>query len=116
MKHLVLLIICLVSAEILIKSDLILTINYVVKVSKKAIFTILNKSVSDQRKENIIPVYSLQIMKSSLKVVIVLLSIALLFVAGDYLSKGFLLFAFSSIGILESFLFAFGYICLRSKL
>jgi len=55
-------------------------------------------------------------MRSSLRIVIILLSILLLFIIGDYLSNGLVSFAFSSIGILESLLFAFGYVYLRGKI
>ena len=116
MKHCILFVICLLSVEVLIRSNYIASINLIISASKKAIYIILNKKISNHWKENIIPEYSLQVMRSSLRIVIILLSILLFFIIGDCLSNGLVSFAFSSIGILESLLFAFGYVYLRGKI
>ena len=116
MKHWILLVICISSVEILIRSNYISSINLTIKVGKQAIRTILNKSISDHWKENVIPLYSFRIIRSSLRVVSILLSILLLFIIGEYLLNGLLSFAFSSIGILETLLFALGYIYFRKKM
>lgn len=116
MKHFTLFVICLLSVEVLIRSNYIASINSIINVSKKAIYIILNEKISNHWKENIIPAYSLQVMRSSLRMAVILLLMLLLFIIGDYLSKGLISFAFSSIGILESLLFAFGYAYLRRKI
>ncbi|QNI92930.1 putative membrane protein [Synechococcus sp. BOUM118] len=46
---------------------------------------------------------------------LILLSILLLFMIGEYLSNGLHSFAFSSVGILESLLFALVYIYFRKN-
>ena len=109
MNHLILFVICLLSVEIFIWSNYIFLINSIIKVSKKAIFIILNKSISDHWKENIIPKYSLQMMRHSLQMLLILCLIIFIFVFADKLYIGFLTFTLSWNGIIESILFAFSY-------
>ena len=113
MNHIILLFICLLSVEIFIRSNYIPLIKSTIKVSKKAISTISNKNISDHWKENIIPKYSLQMMKYSLKILLILFSIIFIFVIVDNLSSGFLAFIFSWNGIIESILISFGYAFIR---
>ena len=88
-------------------------LNSTINVSKKAISTISNKNISDHWKENIIPKYSLQMMKYSLKMLLILFSIIFIFVIANNLFSGFLEFAFSLNGIIESILLAFSYVYIR---
>tara|TARA_B100000945_G_C19817988_1_gene339230 strand:- start:48 stop:404 length:357 start_codon:yes stop_codon:yes gene_type:complete len=113
MNHLILLVICLVSVEIFIRSNYISLINSLVEVSKKAISIILNKNISDHWKENIIPKYSLQMMKYSMQMLLILLLIIFIFVIADNLFIGFLDFTLSWNGIIESILLAFSYAYIR---
>ena len=64
--------ICLLSIEVLIRSHYIALISSTIQVSKKATYIILNKNISDHWKENIIPKYSMQMMKYSLQMLIIL--------------------------------------------
>ena len=113
MNHLILLVLCLLFVEIFIRSNYILLINSTIKVSKKATYVILNKSISDHWKENIIPAYSLQMMKSSFQILLILLLIIYIFIIVDNFFSGFLAFIFSLSGIIESILFAFSYAYIR---
>ena len=113
MNHLILFIICLFSTEILIRSNYISLVNLTIKVSKKATHTISNKNISDHWKENIIPKYSLQMMKYSMQMLLIILLIIFIFVIADNLSNGFLDFTFSWNGIIESILLAFSYAYIR---
>ena len=113
MNHLILFIICFLSVEIFIRSDYILLLNTTFKFSKKATSTILNKNISDHWKEKIIPKYSLQMMKCSLQMLIILFSIIFIFVIGDKVLSGLLEFTFSWNGIIESILLAFSYAYIR---
>ncbi len=113
MKHLILLFTCLLSVEIFIRSSYISLINSLVEVSKKAINIISNKNISDHWKENIIPKYSLKIMKYSMQILLILFLIIFIFVIGDKVLSGFLEFAFSWNGIIESILLAFSYAFIR---
>ena len=116
MNHLVLLINCVLSVEIFIRSNYLHLINSTIYVSKKAISTIVNKNISDHWKENIIPKYSLQMMKYSLQMLLILFLIIFIFVIVDYFSKGFITFTLSWNGIIESILIAFSYAYIRKLL
>ena len=113
MNHLILLMICLLSVEIFIRSNYISLIKSLTKVSKKAIFIILNKNISDHWKENIIPKYSLQMMNYSLQMLLILFVIIFIFVITDNLFSGFFAFMLSWDGIIESILIAFSYAYIR---
>ena len=116
MNHIILLFICFLSVEIFIRSNYVLLINSTIEVSKKAISIILNKNISDHWKENIIPKYSLQMMKYSMQMLLILFLIIFIFVITDNLFSGFLAFTFSWNGIIESILFAFSYVYIRKRI
>ena len=113
MNHLILLFICFLFVEIFIRSNYIPLIKSLTKVSKKSISTILNKNISDHWKENIIPKYSLQMMKYSLQMLLILFLIIFIFVIADNFFSGFLAFIFSWNGIIEPILLAFSYAYIR---
>ena len=113
MNHIVLFSVCLLSVEIFIRSNYITLINSTINVSKKAIFIILNKNISDHWKEYIIPKYSLQMMKYSMQMLLILFLIIFIFIISDKLLSGFLAFIFSWNGIIESILLAFSYAYIR---
>ena len=113
MNHLILFVICFLSVEIFIRSNYISLIKSLVEVSKKAISIISNKNISDHWKENIIPKYSLQMMKYSIQMLLILFSIIFIFFIADNLFSGFLAFTFSWNGIIESILLAFSYVYIR---
>ena len=108
--------ICLLCVEVLIRSNYIALINSTIKVSKKATYILLNKNISDHWKENIIPKYSLKMMKFSMRMLLILISIICIFLIADNLFSGFLEFTFSLSGIIESILFAFSYAYIRKLL
>ena len=74
---------------------------------------ISSKNISDHWKENIIPKYSLQMMKYSIQMLLIFFLIILIFFIVDNFFNGFLLFTFSLKGIIESLLFAFIYAYFR---
>ena len=113
MKHLILLVLCVLSIEIFIRSNYIFLINSLIKVSKKAIYIILNKNISDHWKENIITKYSLQMIKNSLQMLLIVFLIFFNFVIADNLFTGIIAFTFSLNGIIESILIAFSYAKIR---
>ena len=113
MKHLILLVICLLSVEIFIRSNYIFLLNSTLKLSKKATSTILNKNISDHWKENIIPKYSLQMMQYSLQMLLILLLIIFIFIIANNLFSGFLSFTLSWNGIIKSILISFSYVYVR---
>jgi len=78
-------------------------------VSKKAIYIISNKNISDHWKENIIPKYSMQMMNYSLQMLLILFLIIFIFIIVDKLFGGFLAFMLSWNGIIESILITFSH-------
>ena len=113
MNHIILFCLCLLSVEIFISSNYIFLVNSTINVTKKAIYIISNKNISDHWKENVIPKYSIQMMKNSLQMLIVLFLITFIFVIADKLFSGFLSFTFSVTGIIESIVIAFSYVYIR---
>ena len=113
MNHLILFVICFLSVEIFIRTNYLSLLNSTIKVSKKAISTIMNKNISDHWKENIIPKYSLQMMKYSLQMLLILFLIIFIFVIADKLFSGFLVFTLSWNVIIETILIAFSYAYIR---
>ena len=109
MKHLILLVICLLSVEIFIRSNYTSLINTSINTSKKAISIILNKNISDHWKENIIPKYSIKIINYSMQMLLIFLLIIFIFLIADNLYSGFLEFTLSMNGIIESIFIAFCY-------
>ena len=101
------------SVEIFIRSNYIALINSTINVSKKAIYIIFNKNISDHWKENILPKYSLVMMKYSLQMLLILFLIIFIFVIADNFFSGFLTFTFTWNGIIESILIAFSYAYIR---
>ena len=110
---LIFLVLCVLSIEIFIRSNYIFLINSLIKVSKKAIYIILNKKISDHWKENIITKYSLLMIKNSSQMLLIIFLIFFIFVIADNLFTGILAFAFSWNGIIEYILIAFSYACIR---
>ena len=113
MNHVILILICFLTVEIFIRSNYISLINSLFEVSKKAINIISNKNISDHWKENIIPKYSIQMMKVSFKMFLIISLIIFIFVIADNLFSGFITFTLSWNGIIESILIAFSYAYIR---
>ena len=113
MIHLFLLLVCILSVEVFIKLNFLSHLDSILKVTKRVTYVIPKSNISDHWKEKIIPAYALKIMKYSLQILLILLVIISLFFILDYFFNDFLAFTFSWIGIIESMVFAFGYIYLR---
>ena len=113
MNHIILLIICSLSVEILCRANYFSLINSLIMVSKKALNIITNKNISDHWKENIITKYSIIMMKDSLQILLIFLSIIFVLILADNIFSGFLSFIFSINQIVESILIAFSYAYLR---
>ena len=113
MNHFILFVLCSLSIEFLIRSNYLLLISSLIKVSSKAFHIISNKNISDHWKENIIPKYSIQMMKYSLKMLLIFLFVISIFLLVDNVNNGFLKFLFSWNIIIESSLFAFVYVYFR---
>tara|TARA_X000000368_G_scaffold419044_1_gene421760 strand:- start:2984 stop:3340 length:357 start_codon:yes stop_codon:yes gene_type:complete len=109
MNHFFLFVACILSVEIFIQLKFLFLIDLIHIFTKKVIYTIPNKKISDHWKEKVIPAYSIKISRLSLQILIILLLIlSVFYVIGTFLSNFFTLI-FSAIGIIESMIFTFGY-------
>ena len=113
MMHLLLVFVCILSVEVFIRLNFLSHLDSILKVTKKVTYVILQNKISDHWKEKVIPAYALRIMKYSLKILLILLFIMSLFFITDFFINNFLAFTISLIGIIESMIFAFGYVILR---
>ena len=113
MIHFVLLLVCVLSVEVFIRFNFLLILDSILRVIRKVIYVIPQDNISDHWKEKVVPAYALRIMKYSLQILLILLLILSLFLIADFFFNDFLAFTFSWIGIIESMVFAFGYVYLR---
>jgi hypothetical protein len=113
MIHFLLSLVCILSVEVFIRLNFLSHLDSILKVTKKVTYVIPQNNISDHWKEKVIPVYALRIMKYSLQILLILLFIMSLFFIADFFLNNFLTFTLSLIGIIESMIFAFGYVFLR---
>ena len=113
MIHFLLSLVCILSVEVFIRLNFLSHLDSILKVTKKVTYVIPQNNISDHWKEKVIPVYALRIMKYSLQILLILLFIMSLFFIADFFLNNFLTFILSLIGIIESMIFAFGYVFLR---
>ena len=113
MIHLLLLLVCILSIEVFIRLNFLSLLDSILKVTKKVTYIIPHNNISDHWKEKVIPVYALSIMKYSLQILLILLFMLSFFVIADFFINDFLLLTLSLIGIVESLVFAFGYVYIR---
>tara|TARA_B100001093_G_scaffold495683_1_gene540438 strand:- start:2163 stop:2519 length:357 start_codon:yes stop_codon:yes gene_type:complete len=116
MIHLILLLVCIISVEVFIKLNFLSILDSILKIAKKVTYLIPQNNISDHWKEKVIPIYASRIMKYSLQMLMILLLLLSFFLAVDFFFNNFLIFALSLIGIIESMVFAFGYVHLRKSL
>ncbi len=113
MIHILLLLICVLSVEVFIRLNFLSLLDSMLKVTKKVTYVIPQDKISDHWKEKVVPAYALRIMKHSLQILLILLLILSLFLIADFFFNDFLALTLSLIGIIESIVFAFGYVYLR---
>ena len=116
MIHILLLLVCIVSVEVFIRLNFLSLLDLILKVTKKVTYVISQNNISDHWKEKVVPAYALRIMKYSLQILLILLVILSLFLIADFFFNDFLALTLSLFGILESLVFAFGYVYLRKSL
>ena len=113
MIHLLLSLVCILSVEVFIRLNFLSHLDSILKVTKKVTNIIPKNNISDHWKEKVIPVYALRIMKYSLQILLILLLIISLFFIVGFFLNDFLASTLSLVGIIESMVFAFGYVYLR---
>ena len=115
MIHFLLLLVCILSVEIFIRLNFLSLLDSMLKVTKKVTYVIPQNNISDHWKEKVVPAYALRIMKHSLQILLILLLILSLFLIADFFINNFLALTLSLFGIIESIVFAFGYVYLRKS-
>ncbi len=115
MNHLLLSLVCILSVELFIRLNFSSILDSILKVTRKATYVIPQKNISDHWKEKVIPAYALRMMKYSLQILLILLLILSLFLIADFFFNDFFALTLSLIGIVESLVFAFGYVFLRKS-
>jgi hypothetical protein len=116
MIHFVLLLVCVLSVEVFIRSHFLSVLDSTLKVIRKVTYVIPQDNISDHWKEKVIPAYALRMMKYSLQILLILLLLLSLFFVAYYFFNDFLALTLSFFGIIESMVFAFGYAYLRKSL
>ena len=116
MIHLLTLVVCISSVEILIRSNFTRILASLLKVTRKAIHILPQNNISDHWKERAIPAYAAKMMQYSFRMLLILLSIIFVFFITNYIFDGFIDFSVSPRGIAEAVVFAFGYVLLRKFL
>ena len=116
MIHFVLSLVCILSVEVFIRLNFLSHLDSIIKLIKRVTYVIPKSNISDHWKEKVVPAYALRIMNYSLQILLILLLIMFLFFIANYFFNDFLAFTFSLIGIIESMVFAFGYVYLRKAL
>ena len=113
MTHILLLLVCVLSVEVFIRFNFLSLLDSILKVTKKVIYVISQNNISDHWKEKVVPAYALRIMKYSLQILLILLLILSFFIVVDFFFNDFFALTLSLIGIVESIVFAFGYVYVR---
>ena len=113
MIHFVLLLVCVLSVEVFIRFNFLLILDSILKVIRKVTYVISQDKISDHWKEKVVPAHALRIMKYSLQILMILFLILSLFLIADFFFNNFLILTLSLIGIIESIVFAFGYVYVR---
>ena len=116
MIHFVLLLVCVLSVEVFIRFHFLSVLDSMLKVIRKVTYVIPQDNISDHWKEKVIPAYALRMMKYSLQILIILLLILSFFFVADYFFNDFLALTLSLCGVIESMVFAFGYVYFRKSL
>ena len=115
MIHVLLLLVCILSVEVFIRFNFLSLLDSMLKVTKRVTYVISQDKISDHWKEKVVPAYALRMMKYSLQILLILLLILSLFLIADFFFNDFLALTLSLIGIVESLVFAFGYVFLRKS-
>ena len=107
---------CVISIEIIIKCNLISSVNLIFAIALKIKKLIFSKNISDHWKEQILPAYALQIMRYSLKVLCIFIFTITCILSIDAVLNGFLIFLSSTTGVSASIIISIAYIFVRTQL
>jgi thiosulfate reductase cytochrome b subunit len=114
--HFLLFLGCVASIEIFLNLNFINSFKKIISIARKVFLVMVDKGMSDNKKEKVIPVFAFQLMKYSLIILLILLMVISVFLGISFLEPELIPYLFSFTGILESMLFAFIYFKVRSSI
>jgi len=109
MNHISLFLICILAIEVIQRLRFSFFLKSIIVDIEKTLKIASNSNISDHWKEKFIPAYSIKIIKSSLRIILILLLIFLMLVITEIFLDNFIDFLISYLGLVESILFVFGY-------
>ena len=113
MNHLILLVICILSIELLIRSNIYQILKQIVDLIRRVLNVIKSSKISDHWKGVIIPRYSINLMRLSSTILVTLFLIISIFFITNIFFNELLLHTFSLVGILETIFYGISYVYLR---
>ena len=113
MIHLILLLICILSIELLIRSNIYQILKQIIDLIRRVLTVIKSSKISDHWKEVIIPRYSINLMRLSSRILVILFLIISIFVVANIFFNELLMHTLSFIGILETIFYGISYVYLR---
>ena len=116
MNFALLVLLCILIIEAVFRFNLINNLFLIYKTLYVVFSTILNKKISDHWKEKVIPIYAFNIIITSIKIFLIIMFIAILFLVAIKYKAGFLEFSISLPGALAALFFSFIYLGLRKKI
>ena len=111
--HIALIICCMVSVELFIRSNSKVIFSSLIAVFEKSIKVIKSDNISDCWKEKTIPIYAISMFKYSIKSFSILVLILIIFFLPSFLVDNYFYFSISIFGIIESIVFCVAYFELR---
>lgn len=114
--HFLLSLVCLVGVEVFIRFHFLQCGGVIYTAIVQARKVLLSARISDHWKEKVIPAYSITLLINSLKILMILVSILLLFLVFSFLSPSLMDLTLSTFGIAESIIVAYLYVVVRKRL
>ena len=112
--HIALIICCVLSIELILKSNFKLILSSLIVISKKVMRVLKSEKISDSWKEKIIPFYAISMFKYSIKSFFIITIIVSVFFLPSFLINDFIYFSMSLFGIIESIVFCVAYLKIRN--
>ncbi len=114
MEHFILLIVCYIALYIFNTFKFIKLANELVLKYKSTFKLINNKKISDHWKEMVLPIYSYNLILLSIKILLILSLILIIFFLASLIHSNFLKLSLSFFGIVESVIFVIAILKIRS--
>ena len=107
---------CVLSIEVFLKLRFVSYVSSISANSYKVFHIIFSSNISDHWKEKMVPIYAFNLLKNALLILGILLIVIFLFFTFILFSNNFIIFIFSTTGLLSSIFISILYLKLRSFL